>query len=77
MATGQTLFLDVMVVDDSVSKPVIARINERLWDEIGSKIADSAVDEEDWLLLRGRWLKEFNMMLVQRVRCLTRPEILK
>lgn len=74
---GQSLFLDVYVVDDSVSKPVIARVSEHDWDAVGSKIADRAVDDQDWLLLRGRWLKEFNMLLVKKVKCLNRPELLE
>jgi hypothetical protein len=73
---GQPLFLDVYVVDDSVSKPVIARINERMWEEVGQHAANNLRDDEDWLLMRGRWLKEFNMLLVTKVRCLTRPEAL-
>lgn len=72
-ADGQTLFLDVHVVDDSVSKPVIARFGEKMWDSVGRFIADLK-DDEDWLLLRGRWLKQFNMLMVTRARCLTRPE---
>ena len=75
-ANGQTLFLDVYLVDDSVSKPVIARFNERMWDDVGRHVAD-LTDDEDWLLLRGRWLKQFNMLMVTRARCLTRPELLK
>jgi hypothetical protein len=73
---GQPLFLDVYVVDDSTSKPVIARFNERIWESIGRHAANNLVDDEDWLLMRGRWLKEFNMMLVTKAKCLNRPEAL-
>jgi len=73
---GQPLFLDVFVVDDSTSKPVIARIGEKLWDSVGVHAANNLVDDEDWLLMRGRWLKEFNMLLVTKVKCLNRPEAL-
>lgn len=74
---GQPLFLDVHVVDDSVSKPVIARFSEKMWNSVGRHAADNLRDDEDWLLMRGRWLKEFNMLLVTRARCLTRPEALQ
>jgi len=74
---GQPLFLDVYVVDDSTSKPVIARIGEKLWESVGVHAANNLRDDEDWLLMRGRWLKEFNMLLVTRMRCLTRPEALE
>lgn len=73
---GNSLFLDISVVDDSVSKPVIARIRPELWTTVAEKIADNAVVDKDWLLLRGRWLKEFNMMIVKKVKCLTNEEML-
>jgi len=72
---GQTLFLDMFVVDDSASKPVTCRIRPRNWDAFGEVVADKAVDGEDWFLIRGRWLKDFSMMIVERVKCLTNPEM--
>lgn len=75
--TGQCLFLDLFVVDDSVSKPVTARVRPWLWHRIGEKIADRARDGEDWFLFRGRWLGQFNMMIVKKARCLTNPEVLE
>lgn len=74
---GQPLFLDVYVVDDSTSKPVIARFGEKIWESVGQHAANNLRDDEDWLLMRGRWLKEFNMLLVTKVKCLTRPEALQ
>ena len=73
---GQPLFLDVYVVDDSTSKPVIARFGEKIWESGGQHAANNLRDDEDWLIMRGRWLKEFNMLLVTKVKCLTRPEAL-
>lgn len=73
---GQPLFLDIRVVDDSIAKPAVARIGERMWHEVGEIAANNLRDDEDWLLMRGRWLKEFNMLLVTKVKCLTRPEAL-
>lgn len=74
---GQTQFLDVFVVDDSVSKPVVMRIRPNMWEEYGEALADNAIDGQDWLLVRGRWLKQFSMMTVKRVKCLTNKELFK
>lgn len=73
--TGQTLFLDLHVVDDSVAKPIRARLRPQLWDELGSVLAEKAVDNQDWFLIRGRWLKQFSMMIVKKIKCLTNEGI--
>lgn len=72
---GQTLFLDVFVVDDSVSKPVLLRIRPNQWHEYGEALADNAVDGQDWFLVRGRWLGQFSMMIVEKIKCLTNKEM--
>ena len=72
---GQTQFLDAFVVDDSVSKPVVLRIKPRDWDCIGERMADRAVPGQDWFLVRGKWLAQFSMMSVTKVKCLTNPEM--
>lgn len=74
---GQPLFLDIYVVDDSISKPATARIGERMWGKVGQKLADRLVADKDWLLMRGRWLKQFNILLVEKVICLSRPEVIE
>lgn len=71
---GQTLFLDMFVVDDSVSKPVVARLRPEMWTE-AEQIADRAVAGQEWFLLRGRWLKQFSMMIVKKIKCLSNPEV--
>jgi hypothetical protein len=68
---GQTLFLDAFVVDDSVSKPIVLRLKTKLWDEYGEKLADNAIDGKDWFLVRGKWLQQFSMLLVIKIKCLT------
>lgn len=72
---GNSLFLDMFVVDDSVSKPVVVRIKSDLWDPLGIKIADGAIDGNDWFLVRGRWLKQFSMLIAKKIKCLTNPEL--
>lgn len=75
LKSGQTLFLDMFVVDDSITKPVVARIKPRMWDVVGEKIADRAVPKQDWFLIRGVWLKDFSMMDVRKIKCLSNPEV--
>ena len=72
---GQPLFLDCQVVDDSVSKPITMRVKTHKWFSHGIPIADKAIDGEDWFLVRGRWLGQFNMLLVNKIRCLTNTEM--
>lgn len=72
---GQTEFLDMFVVDDSVSKPVVLRIRPKAWARWGLPVADRAVDGAEWFLVRGRWLGQFSMMIVEKIRCLTTPEL--
>lgn len=72
---GQQLFLDAFVVDDSVSRPIRIRLRPKDWFALGVKLADRAVPGEDWFLVRGRWLGQFTMMTVERIKCLTNPEI--
>jgi len=72
---GQTLFLDLFVVDDSVSKPVLARVRPAQWEALGIPLADKAVDGKEWLLVRGRWLQQFSMMIVEKVKCLSNPRL--
>lgn len=74
---GQSLFLDLFVVDDSVTKPVLMRIRTDDWHRVGEKLADNLRDNEDWVLVRGRWLEQFSMMTVQKIRVLTQPELLR
>ena len=72
---GQTLFVDAFVVDDSISKPIVLRIRPRQWLSCGELLADRAVPGQDWFLIRGRWLNQFSMMIVEKIKCLTNPEM--
>jgi DNA-directed DNA polymerase III PolC len=71
---GPTLFLDMFVVDDSVSQPVTARIKIPLWESIGERVADHAMPG-DWFLMRGYWLEDFSMLLVEKIKSLTNEEL--
>ncbi len=73
--TGQTQFLDIYVVDDSVSKPSLLRVRPKNWNRLGVPVADHARDNIEWFLVRGRWLGQFNMMIVEKMRCLTNEKL--
>jgi len=75
LKSGNTLFLDAFVVDDSVSKPVVLRIKPWQWFSIGVRMADKAVPKKDWFLVRGKWLAQFSMMTVIKIKCLTNKEM--
>ena len=68
---GESLFLDAMVVDDSITKPVILRLKTNQWRAYGEKIADRAVPKQEYFLVRGKYLKQFSMFTVEKIKCLT------
>jgi hypothetical protein len=72
---GQSLFLDAFVVDDSISKPVLLRLRTNQWHRWGEPLADKGRDGEDWFLVRGRWLDQFSMLAVEKIRCLTQEDM--
>lgn len=71
----QTLFLDMHVVDDSISKPILMRVYSRQWDSIGERLADRAIARKDWFLVRGKWNELYSMFSIEKIRCLTNKEI--
>lgn len=73
--TGETQFLNAMVVDDSISKPITLRVRAKYWRQMGRPIAEHAQDGSEWFLARGKWLQEYTMFTVERMRCLTNPEL--
>lgn len=73
---GESRFLDMHLVDDSVGKTVRARIRPDGWDSLAVPIANKAKPNADWFLLRGRWLDEFSLLIVKKVKCLSSPEII-
>lgn len=72
---GQSLFLDTFMVDDSVSKPIRVRLRPRMWFTHGERLADRAVPKQDWFLIRGKWLAQFQMLIVHKIKCLTNEEM--
>jgi DNA-directed DNA polymerase III PolC len=72
---GQTLFLDMHVVDDSTSKAITIRVKRDLWQSVGEKLADRAIAKQDWFLVRGKWLGMYSMLSLIRIKCLTNKEL--
>ncbi len=75
--SGQTQFADLRVVDDSTTTPIILRIDRFNWRTIGEPIMDKAVVGEDYFLVRGRKLRGYPMIAVEKIRCLTNPDVLR
>jgi len=73
-AKGQSLFLDIFAVDDTTSKPVLLRVKTHRWHDIGIPLADYLIDDEDWVLVKGKWLANFSMLLIDKIRVLTQPD---
>ena len=73
---GQTQFVDLMCLDDSVSVPVRVRINPEQWNVVGAKCADRLTEDKDYVLVRGEYLAEYEMLIATKIKCLTQPDLL-
>lgn len=72
--TGQTLFLDIIVTDDT-GIPIRLRVDRRRFEPLG-RIAAERLQPEDELLVRGDRIPNFAMIQVQRMKCLNREGLL-
>lgn len=73
--SGNTLFLDMKVLDDSTSMPLTLRVDRSDWQRVGERLADGAIEGKDCFLVRGTKLKGFPMISVDKIKCLTNPEL--
>lgn len=71
--SGQTLFLDVFVTDDS-GVPIKLRFDRFIYPRIGARAAEQ-LKVGDVVMVRGWRIPNFAMVKVKRIRCLTRPEV--
>lgn len=72
--SGQTLFLDVIVTDDT-GIPIRLRVDRRRFEPLG-RIAAERLQPDDELLVRGSRIPNFAMIQVERMRCLNREGLL-
>lgn len=68
--TGQTLFADIHVTDDS-GIPVTLRF-DRFDFEPAGRLAAERLEKDDALLIRGKRIPNFAMIKVKRIKCLNR-----
>lgn len=69
---GPTMFADLVLKDDT-GIPIIARVDRFKFEPLGRLAVEVLKKEEDVILIRGRRIPNFNMIKVERIRCLTRP----
>lgn len=67
---GTSLFVDLMVTDD-LGTQIICRLRHQDYDDFGKR-ANEELQEGDDLLIRGRRLEGFSMLIVYKVKCLSR-----
>lgn len=70
---GQSLFVDLTCVDDT-GIPVVCRIGRREYAELGPRAMEK-LSNGDVLLIRGRKVPNIVMLGINRVKCLTNPEV--
>lgn len=73
---GNTLFVDLFCVDDS-GGPITVRLDRFQWEPVGRRAAERLTPGVDVLMVRGRRVPNFNMVKVQRIRCLTNRALLE
>jgi DNA-directed DNA polymerase III PolC len=72
---GNTLFADLVLKDDG-GVPMICRIDRFDYNPTGRLAIENLVVDKDVLLVRGRRVPNFQMIKVERIKCLTNPEAL-
>lgn len=70
---GQPMFVDLLCKDDT-GVPVRCRIGRFDYKRLGLKAMSNIVAGEDDVLVRGRRVPGFQMIHVERIRCLNAPE---
>lgn len=73
--TGPTMFADFVLKDDT-GIPIIGRIDRFKYEPLGRVAMEKLKKEDDVVLIRGKRIPNFNMIKIERIRCLTRPEVL-
>lgn len=73
--TGPTMFADFVLKDDT-GIPIIGRIDRFKYEPLGRVAMEKLKKEDDVVLIRGKRIPNFNMIKIERIRCLTRPEAL-
>lgn len=72
LSRGQTKFIDLMLVDDT-GGPLMTRLERDEYSKYGRR-ADQ-LEVGDVVMVRGARVKDFNLVKILGLRCLTRPEI--
>lgn len=73
--TGPTAFVDLVCKDDT-NIPIICRIGRYDFEEMGRAAIEHLINKQDVLLMRGKRVPGFSMIRVDKIKCLTRPEVL-
>lgn len=72
---GETRFVDLQVRDD-IGAPYLCRISRFKYDPLGHVVVNT-LNAGDEVLIRGKRIKNFSMIQIDRIRCLNRPEALE
>jgi hypothetical protein len=74
---GQTLFLDMRVMDDSTLSPLLCRVDRYDYEPTGRMLLERGREDQDWFLIRGEKLANFPMVQVHKIKCLNNKEFFK
>lgn len=69
---GPTAFADFRLADDT-GTPIISRIDRFDYEPMGRIALERLRPEEDVVLVRGRRIRNFSMIKIDKIKCLNRP----
>jgi hypothetical protein len=74
IATGQTQFIDLMMVDDSADSPMRFRIRPNKFLSLGKPIAEGA-PVGSWWLIKAWKISDIDMFIVKNIKRLDPPAV--
>jgi hypothetical protein len=69
--------VDFKLVDDSTTNAITVRVSTRQYSDIGEAIIQKGVEGEDVFLIRGKKIPNYPMVKIDKIKCLTNPELFK
>lgn len=73
--SGPTAFVDFRMADDT-GIPIIVRIDRYDFEPFGRRALEQLKPGEDVVLIRGKRVPNYSMIRADKMKCLTRPEII-
>jgi hypothetical protein len=74
---GPSKFVDFKLLDDSTTNAITIRVTTRQYETIGEAIIQKAVEGQEVFMIRGSKIANYPMVKIDKIKCLTNPELFK